>query len=260
MLKIIDTHAHLLSSRYDEDREAFLANLSKGGVEAVIECATNKDNIARAAQLALTSPMVYAAVGIYPHEAGDYTDSLEKKLHELYTKNDRVVAIGEIGLDYYYDGCPRELQREVLDRQLSLAEALDAPVSLHCREATGDMLGILSKHNIKGVMHCFSGSVQTARELLNMGLYFGIGGSLTFKNNLKGPAVVEMLPMDRILLETDSPYLAPVPKRGERNSPEYIKYVAYKIAEIKKMSAEEVCIKAYDNAKRLFNIDPAMKG
>ncbi len=233
----------------------FLNSLKDQNVVAVVECATKDSNIDRAVELAYSSPLVFAAIGVYPHEARCYNDALEEKMHKLYTDNDRVVAIGEIGLDYYYDGCPGDIQRDVLNRQLALAERLDAPVSLHCRDAAGDMMEILSAHKVRGVMHCYSGSVETARELLKMGLYFGIGGSLTFKNNVKGPQVVEMLPMDRILLETDAPYLAPIPKRGERNTPAYIKYVAEKIADIKGMTAEDVCVAACENACRLFGIE-----
>ena len=233
----------------------FLNSLKDQNVVAVVECATKDSNIDRAVELAYSSPLVFAAIGVYPHEARCYNDALEEKMYKLYTDNDRVVAIGEIGLDYYYEGCPKDIQKDVLHKQLALAERLDAPVSLHCRDAAGDMMEILSAHKVSGVMHCFSGSVETAKELLKMGLYFGIGGSLTFKNNVKGPQVVEMLPMEKILLETDAPYLAPIPKRGERNTPAYIKYVAEKIAEIKGMTAEDVCAAACENACRLFGIE-----
>ena len=254
MLRIFDTHAHLLSRQYDDDREAFIDDLKSRGVIAVVECATNKDNILRAVELANSSPLIFAAIGVYPHEAGCYSPSLEEKMKRLYTENGRVVAIGEIGLDYYYEGCPHDKQKEVLERQLALAQELDAPVSLHCREAIGEMMDILAKYHVKGVMHCYSGSVDTARELLKMGFYIGIGGSLTFKNSVKAPKVAKMLPDDRILLETDCPYLAPVPKRGQRNSPAYIEYVAEKLAEIRGTTKQEICDLACKNAYRFFNI------
>lgn len=255
MLKIFDTHAHLLSGKYDEDRAEFIQALPAHGVVAVVECATKEDNIYRAVELANSSPLVFAALGVYPHEAEGYSEGLEEEIFRLYTENDKVVAIGEIGLDYYYEGCPHERQKEVLKRQLSLAQRLNAPVSLHCREAVGDMMRILRQYNVKGVMHCYSGSVETARELIDMGYYFGIGGSLTFKNSVKAPKVAEMLPEDRILLETDCPYLAPVPKRGERNSPAYIEYVAKRLAEIKGTTAEHICEVTCANAYQFFNIE-----
>lgn len=255
MLSIFDTHAHLLSSRFDEDRQSVLDELSCQDVVAVVECATNDKNIDRAVELSNSSPLVFAAVGVYPHEADCYTDALEKKLERLYRENHRVVAIGEIGLDYYYEGCPHELQREVLIRQLSLAERLGAPVSLHCREAFGDMMEILKNHSVKGVMHCYSGSMETAKQLVEMGFYFGIGGSLTFKNAVRTPAVAAALPEDRILLETDSPYLAPIPRRGERNTPANIKYVAQRLAELKNTTAEHITQVCTENACAFFGID-----
>ena len=254
MVKIFDTHAHLLSSRSDEDRVEFIEALPAQNVVGVVECATKDKNIDKVVELAESFSIIYAALGVYPHEARCYTDELEQRIERLYREHGKVVAIGEIGLDYYYDGCPRDIQRDVLHRQLALAERLDAPVSLHCRDAAGDMLEILGAHKVKGVMHCYSGSVETAKELLKMGLYFGIGGSLTFKNNVKGPQVVDMLPLEKILLETDAPYLAPIPKRGERNTPAYISYVAEKITQIKGISVEEVYSITCANACKLFGI------
>lgn len=255
MLRIFDTHAHLLSSRFDEDRMSVLDELSRQNVAAVVECATNDKNIDRAVELSNSSPLVFAAIGVYPHEADCYTDALEKRLERLYEENRRVVAIGEIGLDYYYEGCSHELQREVLTRQLMLAKRLDAPVSLHCREAFGDMMGILKKHSVRGVMHCYSGSMETAKELIDMGFYFGVGGSLTFKNAVRTPTVAAALPEDRILLETDSPYLAPVPRRGERNTPANIKYVIERLAELRGTTAEHIAQVCFENACSFFGID-----
>lgn len=254
MLKIFDSHAHLNSHAYDEDRSEFLQGLKSQGVVGVVECATNANNIDRAVELSKASPLVFAAVGVYPHDSACYTDELEKKIAALYSENERVVAIGEAGLDYYYDGASHELQKHVLERQLCLCEELNAPITLHCRQATEDMLSILKRHRVKGVMHCYSGSAETAKELIKMGFYFGIGGSLTFKNNKKTPEAARIIPMERILLETDSPYLSPVPMRGSRNSPAYIKYVAEKLAEIKDVSPEQICNTALNNAYNFFNI------
>ena len=253
-MRLFDTHAHLLDGRFDEDRHELITELPRRGVELVMECATDAEDIHRAVALARAYENVFCAVGVHPHSAEEYDDAVERSIRE-YAKDDKVLAVGEIGLDYHYDFCPRDLQREVLARQLSLAKELSLPVSLHSRESTQDMLDVLAAEDCReGVMHCFSGSVETAKILLDPGLYLGIGGTLTFKNAVKAIEVVEYAPLDRMLLETDSPYLAPVPLRGKRNDPANTRYVAEKIAEIKKMDAEEVAELLLENGKRLFRM------
>lgn len=254
-MRLFDTHAHLLAERFDEDRSELIAGLSARGVTAVLECATDREDIPKAVALAREFEMIYCALGVHPHNADEYDDALEAKIREYAAAEDKMVAVGEIGLDYHYDFCPRELQRDVLARQLNLAQELDLPVSLHSRESTQDMLDVLAAEKCcDGVMHCFSGSVETAKILLDRGLYLGIGGTLTFKNAVKAIEVVEYAPIDRLLLETDSPYLAPVPLRGKRNDPANTRLVAAAIARIKKTDLEETAEQLYLNGMKLFRI------
>jgi len=253
MTALFDSHAHLLDERFDEDRDALIAEFAAAGGR-VMECATDPDDMAAAAELAAKHAIVYAAVGVHPHSASEYTAETAMRIREL-AQQEKVVAIGEIGLDYHYDFSPRDVQRRVLAEQLQIAKELNMPVSLHSREATEDMLAILAPFApLTGVMHCFSGSAETAKILLDMGLHLGFGGSLTFKNNRKGVEVAAMVPMGRLLIETDSPYLAPVPRRGERNIPAFTSYVAAKLAEIKNVDEEAIRRAAWDNASLLFGI------
>ena len=253
-MRLFDSHAHLSDARFAQDRDEMIRGLAARGVEGVIECATDAADIEEVAALAETYGNVYAAVGIHPHSCDEFTPEVAARLRQLYAR-EKVVAIGEIGLDYHYDFCPRGMQRETLKQQLMLARELDAPVILHCREATADMLAVLEEVGYYyGVMHCFSGSAETAELLLKKGMYLGFGGSLTFKNNVKTVRAAEVTPIDRILLETDSPYLAPVPMRGKRNEPAYTGYVAQRLGEIKGLAAEEVAQAALENTRQLFRI------
>ena len=252
----IDSHAHLNNERFNEDRGDCIASLSKDGVVAVLECATEPKDIGEVIALAETYPIIYAAVGIHPHDADGYNETQEEIIR-AYLNHPKVVAVGEIGLDYHYDFTPREVQKDVLRRQLQLAVETGMPVSLHSRESTADMMEILREFpGLKGVMHCFSGSVETMWELMKMGLYIGFGGSLTFNGNQKTVAVAKEVPADRYLLETDSPYLTPVPFRGKRNDPGYTRIVAEKLAQIRNENADAVAGKAMENTLRLF---PKMK-
>ncbi|MBQ9942091.1 MAG: TatD family hydrolase [Christensenellaceae bacterium] len=248
----IDSHAHLNNKRFDADRGELIASLCDNGVKAVLECATEPGDLQSVVDLAEANERIFAAVGVHPHDASAYTREVEETIRDLAGR-EKVVAIGEIGLDYHYDFSPRDVQKQVLRAQLALAKELDMPVSLHSRESTADMLEILAEFApLKGVMHCFSGSVETMRIVLGMGLHIGFGGSLTFKGNVKTVAAAEEVPLDRILLETDSPYLAPVPMRGRRNDPTMTCYVAEKLAEIKGISAEEIAAIAMENTLKLF--------
>lgn len=253
-MRRIDSHVHLLDERFDADREALIAGLAEQGIVAVIECATDREDIPKAVALAQAHSNVLAAVGIHPHSASEYGEDIEAALAQYYMEG-RAVAIGEIGLDYHYDFSPRDVQRDVFARQLALAERLGAPAILHIREATEDALAILREHpRARGVLHCFSGSCETAQTVLEMGWYIGFGGSLTFKGNRRGAAVATMAPEDRFLLETDCPYLAPVPRRGERNEPAFTALVAEKLAELRGETPEAICAQALRNTKRLFGI------
>ncbi len=252
-LKIFDSHAHYDSERYDEDRDIVLSQMPQNGTCSVLNCASDIASARKTLLLAEKYPFIYAAVGVHPHEAEDVSEDYLTILKELST-HDKVVALGEMGLDYHYDFSPRDIQRKVLCEQLELANQLNLPVILHDREAHGDMYEILERYRPKGVMHCFSGSAELMRQSVKLGLYIGLGGAVTFKNARVPLEVAQQVPLDRLLLETDAPYMTPVPYRGERNDSKYISLVAEKIAEVRGITPEEVCTAAEENAKRLFGI------
>ncbi|MBQ8588142.1 MAG: TatD family hydrolase [Clostridia bacterium] len=252
---LFDTHAHLNDSRFDDDREQLIESLNSSGVGAYCEIGYDMPSSVKAAQLADKYSFVYAAVGVHPHDSKDMTNEDLPVLADLYAK-EKVVAIGEIGLDYYYDNSDREVQREWFARQLDLAKSIDAPVVIHSRDAMEDTINILKSHgNGDGIIHCYSGSKESARILLDMGYYISFAGPVTFKNAVTALEVIDYVPLDRILVETDSPYLAPVPYRGKRNCPVYVAEVARKIAEIKGMTFEEISKITFDNAMRIYRLD-----
>lgn len=249
--RLVDSHAHLLDAKFDEDREQLIEELS-AGMEAVIECASAPEDFSKILGLTRRHRVLYGAVGVHPEAVDSYTPAALMQIKSLLDEP-KILAIGEIGLDYHWEPEKKEAQKEILRAQMALAGRLRKPVILHNRESTGDMMELLGEFpGQRGVMHCFSGSVDTARTLLNWGYYLGFGGTLTFSNNRKGVESAAFAPMDRILIETDSPYLAPVPLRGTRNNPANTRYVAEKLAEIKGMPVEEVVRAANANAKALF--------
>ena len=255
MTPFIDTHAHLYDERCDDDRAEMIARAAEAGVAQIISMG---DTMAASAQVVADAeqyPTLYAAVGVHPESACVLTDAERAQLL-TWAKHPKVVAIGEIGLDYYWEKDPkaRAMQRELFVTQLNLARAAGLPVCIHDREAHGDTLAILQAvgRDLTGVLHCYSGSLETARELWKLGYYIGIDGPLTFKNAGKLPAIVREAPQDKLLIETDSPYLAPVPKRGKRNEPAYVAFVAAKIAELRGESVEEVARYTTENARRLY--------
>lgn len=250
---IFDSHAHYDDKKFDGVRDELLAQMPDNNVCGIINCGTDISTSRFSIDLAQKYPYVYAAVGYHPESVDDSTVFERNELAQL-TKNKKVVAIGEIGLDYYWDTAFKEQQIEFFEQQLVLAKALDKPVIVHDREAHFDTLSLLKKHKPKGVLHCFSGSAEMAKEILNLGMYIGVGGVVTFKNSKKIIEVVREIPLDRILLETDAPYLAPEPHRGRLNNSAYIKYVAEKIAEIKNLQVTEVLSATAKNVKTLFNI------
>ena len=250
---IFDTHAHYDDSRFDEDRDELLSSLSEKGVSHIINCGCDFKSSLTTLALAEKYDFIYAASGVHAHEAEEATEEDLQKISELY-KNEKVVAVGEIGLDYHYDFSPRERQIEVFERQIKLANELDLPVIVHDREAHEDTMKLLKKYRPKGVVHCFSGSAESAKEIVKLGMYIGIGGAVTFKNAKKPVGVVEYLPLDRLLLETDAPYMTPVPFRGKRCDSAHIAYTAEKIAEIKGIDVQELIDICNENAKRLFGI------
>ena len=250
---IFDTHAHYDDSRFDEDRNELLSSLSSDCVSNIINCGCDLKSSLASIELAEKHPFVYAAIGVHPHEAEETADEDLIKIKELYS-HEKVIAVGEIGLDYFYDFSPREKQIEVFRKQIITANELDLPVIIHDRDAHEDTMNILKELKPKGVVHCFSGSAEMAKEILKLGLYIGIGGAVTFKNARKPVEVVEMLPLDRLLLETDAPYMTPVPFRGKRCDSSHIAFTAEKIAEIKGIDAQELIDRCTENAKALFGI------
>ncbi len=250
-----DTHAHLCDERFDADRDAVVSGLPQSGVDLVVEVACSGEEFQGVATLAKKHPFVYVAYGIHPHNVAKAS---EDDLLEIRRRmgDKKTVAIGEIGLDYYYDFAPRELQKAWFDRQLTLARELDVPVILHIRDAYGDCMDILKAHRdgLKGVMHCFSGSAQIAKECVNLGLYIAFGGAITFHNARKVVEAAAAVPLNRLLIETDCPYMTPVPFRGERNDPAKICYTCAKLSEIHSMEPEAMAALTQKNGKRLFGI------
>ena len=254
-MPIFDTHAHYDSSAFNPDREAVLAALPEAGVALVVDPGCDLPTSRAALALAEQFPHVYAAVGIHPEDCAGYTDADLDALRQL-CRHDKAVAIGEIGLDYYWaENPPREFQQQVFRRQLELALELDMPVIIHDREAHGDSLAIVKEYpGLRGVFHCFSGIPEMAAELLKRGWYLGFDGPITYKNAKRAPEVAAMTPLDRILVETDSPYMTPVPFRGKRNDSRYLPYVLEKLAEWKGVTTEEMTDITFANGKRLFGI------
>ena len=246
---IFDTHAHYDDERFDDIREELLSSLQKNGVGAAITCGCDKESSKKALEMAEKYQNVFSAVGIHPSNINSGTTIEEI---ENLAKHKKCVAIGEIGLDYYWTQDNKPLQKEIFIKQLELAKKLNLPVLIHDRDAHADTLEILREYKPKGVVHSFSGSPEMAKELIELGIYIGIGGVITFKNAKKLPDVVKMLPMDRMLLETDAPYLTPVPYRGKTNHSAMIYFSAEKIAEIKETSTEEILKQTFLNAKNLF--------
>lgn len=253
-MRLFDTHAHLLSEKFDEDRQALIDALPGKGITGLIEIGTDLEYSEKAAQLASEVDYIYAGIGVHPHDAGEAPIDYIERLSEL-AKQPKVAAIGEIGLDYYYDFSPREVQQDVFSRQLELAVKLDLPAIIHMREATQDTLALLKEHKgLRGVMHCFSGSAETAEICIDLGLHVSFTGSVTFKNARKVVEAAAVVPLDRLMAETDCPYLSPEPVRGRRNDPGNVRYVLVKLAEIKGVTPEEMGEINIENAKGLFNI------
>ncbi len=251
---LFDAHAHYDDDAFDSDRDELLALLPQANIGYVVNAGADEASSEASVALAQAYPFVYATVGVHPHSAARASNSYLDVLAGL-SKESKVVAVGEIGLDYHYDFSPRDVQKKVFDAQLSLAEQLGLPVVIHEREAMADTLDILAAHpNVKALFHCYSGSVETARQLLNRDVYFSFGGVITFKNAVKAPEVVAFLPSDRLLLETDCPYLTPVPHRGKRNDSRYLVYVAEKAAALRQTDAETIAQQTTQNALRFYNL------
>ncbi len=250
---IFDSHAHYTDKAFNDDRKNMLGSLKESGICGIINCGADIESSVFSIELADEYDYIYAACGIHPEEADKVPENYIEILRKL-AENKKCVAIGEIGLDYYWRQDTKEKQKELFENQILLAKELDLPIIVHDREAHGDTLKILKKHKPKGVLHCFSGSPETAEEILKLGMYIGLGGALTFKNARKAVEVAQMLPLDRLLLETDCPYMAPVPFRGKRNYSGYVPYIAEKVGEIKGIDPQTVLNVTSENTKKLFSI------
>lgn len=253
---IFDTHAHYDDKAFDEDREELLEGLLEAGIGWVVNVGASIQSSAATLDLLDAHPQMYGAVGVHPSGTGELKEA-DMDWLKAAAAREKVVAIGEIGLDYYWDESEREIQKHWFVRQLSLAREVKLPVIIHSRDAAKDTLDIMKANRaeeIGGVIHCFSYSVEMAREYLNMGFYLGIGGVLTFKNAKKLKEVAEYCPLDRIVLETDCPYLAPVPNRGKRNSSRNLPYVVEALAQLKGVTEEAVIEATTRNAKELYRL------
>lgn len=251
---IFDVHAHYDDQKFDEDREELLSSLPSLGVKAVVNASVDLATAKRAIEFTEKYPYMYAAVGIHPENLEGLEDNYLKILGDLYKNNKKVVAIGEIGLDYYWD-IPKEPQLKVFEDQLKLSLELDAPVVIHDREAHADTMRILKKYTPKKVLlHCYSGSKEMLKEVIKLGAFISMGGVVTFKNARVPVEVCEAVPLDRLFLETDCPYLSPIPFRGKRNSSEKIAFTAEKIAEIKGMDPQQLIDITTKNACEFFGI------
>lgn len=250
-MTLFDTHAHYDDEAFDADRDTVLSTFDG----LVIDPGCTLESSRAAVTLANRHRHVYAAVGIHPENCGGFLTEHLDELRRL-ARQSKVVAIGEIGLDYYWaENPPREFQRQVFRAQLELALELDLPVIIHDREAHGDSLAIVKEYpDLRGVFHCYSGSVEMAKELLDRGWYLGFDGPVTYKNARRTVEVAEMIPIDRILVETDSPYMSPVPVRGKRNDSRNVAYIVEKLAQIKGISSDEMAILTLANGKKLFGI------
>lgn len=254
-MELFDTHAHLSDEAFDADRDELIPRLYEAGVTRMIDVACDVRTAERTLALLDKYPFIYGTVGMHPHDVKYMDNAMMDRIADI-VRHEKMLAIGEIGLDYHYDLSPREDQRRWFAEQLELAKQLGLPVVLHIREAFGDCMDILRAHRdgLRGVMHCYSGSVETAYECLDLGLKFSFGGAVTFKNARKPCEVVRALPLDSILLETDCPYMAPVPHRGERNDPSLMHLTAEKIAELRELPVGELAEAAYRNANEAFGI------
>ena len=253
---LTDTHTHLDFPQFDDDREHVIERAATAGVGAMVSVGADLASSQAAVALAEAYPQIYAAVGVHPHDAKTVTEKVLEELRAL-ASHPRVVAIGEIGLDFYRDLSPRDQQRQAFEQQLALASEVRKPVIIHDREAHKEVMAILRRwaegcQQPVGVLHCFSGDLAMAQEAIKMGFYVSIAGPVTFQNARRLRELVRQLPLERLLIETDCPYLTPHPHRGKRNEPAYVKLVAQEVAHIKGLTLEEVARVTSDNARALF--------
>lgn len=245
---LIDSHCHLDSKEFDSDRDAVIERALDAGVERMVAIGTG--DLEAGIRLADRYPCFYATVGVHPHDALKATDDDFRRLEDLVA-HPKVVAVGEIGLDYHYDFAPRDIQKAVFIRQMEIAARRNKPIVIHTREAWDDTFALL-EHWPHGIMHCFSGGPAEAQRALDLGFHLSFGGMVTFPKALEVQAAARMAPLDRMLIETDAPYLAPVPKRGKRNEPAFVTHTARKIAELRGISYEEIAQATTENARKLL--------
>lgn len=254
MNNIFDSHAHYDSEDFNEDRKELLNALPQRGICGVVNCASDLATSLTCLELADEYNYIYAACGVHPHEASKCKEGYISVLKKL-CMSEKCVAVGEIGLDYHYDFSPRDVQLKFFEEQIILANELNLPIIVHDREAHEDTMTLLKKHKPKGVVHCFSGSVEMAKEVIKLGMYIGLGGAVTFKNARKPIEVAAYVPDDRLVIETDCPYMTPVPYRGQRNDSSYIPYSAEVIAGVRNSTAEEILNLTRKNANTLFGLE-----
>ena len=257
MAKIFETHAHYEDEAFDEDRELILNSLPENGIECVVNVASTVESCHRIAEMLQHYPFMYGALGIHPSEIRGVTDADMQWIKDETLANERIVAIGEIGLDYYWDKDNKAEQKDFFVRQIELAKELDKPIIVHSREAAQDTYEVMKASKASecgGVIHCFSYSVEEAKKYLDMGFYIGLGGVVTFKNAVKAKEVLAYVPLDRLLLETDCPYLTPVPYRGKRNSSLYIPEIVKVMSEIKGIDYDVIVETTNENARRMYRI------
>ncbi|MBN8204111.1 MULTISPECIES: TatD family hydrolase [Bacillaceae] len=252
-----DTHAHLNAEQYNEDLQEVIDRALDEGISNIVVVGFDRPTIEKAMELTEKYDFIYASVGWHPVDAIDMTEDDLQWIEEL-SSHPKVVALGEMGLDYYWDKSPKDIQQEVFRKQIRLAKKVKLPIVIHNRDATADIVEILKEEGageVGGIMHCFSGSPEIAKECVDMNFFISLGGPVTFKNAKKPKEVADVIPLEKLLIETDCPYLTPHPFRGKRNEPSYVKLVAEQIAEIKGLSVEEVAQATTENAKKLFGIN-----
>ncbi|MBE2978010.1 TatD family hydrolase [Priestia megaterium] len=254
---LFDTHVHLNAEQYEDDLQEVINRALEKGVQNMVVVGFDEPTIKKAIQIAETYDFIYASVGWHPVDAVDMTDEHLAWIEEL-AQHPKVVALGEMGLDYHWDKSPKEVQKDVFRRQIRLARKVNLPIIIHNRDATEDVVTILKEEHVEevgGIMHCFTGSIEVANQCMDMNMYISFGGPVTFKNAKKPKEVATELPLDKLLIETDCPYLTPHPFRGKRNEPGYVSYVAEQIAELKGITYEELADITTANAKKLFGIN-----
>lgn len=252
---MIDTHMHLTMEEFDDDREKILGHFEQDGIECAVEVGYDIVSSMKAVKLAESNSKIYAAVGVHPHDANKVQGDWISFLKEEMNRSSRIVAIGEIGLDYYRDLSPRDVQKKVFEKQLKLAQNLGIPVIFHIRDAYDDMKEIAKSYKVRGVVHSFNGSKKDAEDFLKMGFYIGVGGIATYKKNNTLREIISQLPFDKILTETDSPYLSPQPMRGKRNEPKNVRFILELLSQLFNTPFEKTEEMTTQNAKKLFDIE-----